>query len=124
MSTKQIGPKNWEFRAFAPKPGGGRTHVHRRGFPTQKAARDAEAELRGQVARGGYVLPPNVTVSEYLTGTWLPAKAHSVKLASLASYRLHVESYVVRILGKIRLRDLDGAALSHLYATLLSEGRL
>jgi integrase len=54
---------------------------------------------------------------------WLPAKRHSVKPTTYAGYERELHVYVVPAIGREKLRDLDGAALSVLDASLLEGGR-
>jgi integrase len=123
MSVKKISDNKFEYLAWAPKPGGGRRQVRKRGFPTAAKARDAEAELRADIARDAYVIAHNVRLSDYLNNTWLVARAASVKPSTLASYQLQVATYVVPAIGDVRLKDLDGPILSRFYATLVAAGR-
>ncbi len=123
MSVRESRKGSWEFMVWAPTPGGGRRQVRRKGFPTRKAARNAEAALRTEIARGNYVLAENVTLGDYLTHTWLVSKRQSVKPTTIAAYEMAVRVYICPAIGLVKLRDLDGTMLSRLYATLRTEGR-
>lgn len=63
------------------------------------------------------------SVAEFLIDEWLPEKRATVKATTLASYRLHVNAYIVPQLGAVRLSALRAPQLNTFYADLLEQGR-
>ena len=80
--------------------------------------RELSAEMNGM-----FVEPDRLTVGEYLTGHWLPSIVDSVRPTTLLSYRLHVERYLVPLLGELPLRKLTPTAINAFNARLRSEAR-
>jgi integrase len=115
--------RTWYFVVDAPSLNGERRQIKRRGFPTRKAAAAAEAALLVELNRGTWVQPAKLTVADYLTGEWLPAKQHTVKPATAATYRSMVDAYVLPHIGGVQLQKLDGGTLNALYGQLLADGR-
>jgi integrase len=95
------------------------------GFATRKEAERAARDLLLRVENGTYVdgAHGRRTVAEFLVDEWLPAKRATVKATTLASYRLHVNAYVVPRLGALRLSSLRAPQLNAFYADLLEGGR-
>lgn len=95
------------------------------GFATRKEAERAARELLTRVENGTYVDTAHGrrSVAEFLVNEWLPAKRATVKATTLASYRLHVNAYIVPRLGAVRLSSLRAPQLNSFYADLLEAGR-
>jgi integrase len=123
VSVREIRRGCWEFVTWVPGPAGTRRQLRKRGFPTRKAAREAEAETLTRIAAGTFVAPTSERLGPYLTQTWLPTRTASLKPSTLASYRRLVDAYIVPALGHVRMRDLDAATLSTFYASLSTSGR-
>ena len=65
-----------------------------------------------------------VTLGEFLTGEWLPAKRATVKASTWASYDLQTAAYVVPSpLGQMPLTAIGGPQLTAFYGWLLEHGR-
>ncbi|CAN5732609.1 site-specific integrase [soil metagenome] len=101
---------------------GDRKQRRRKGYRTKRAALAALAEMQTSLQRGDYVEPIRMTLAEFLVDEWLPAVASTVRASTLASYRLHVERYIVPRVGGRRLQEITGAVLNGLYAELLAGG--
>ncbi|HZQ79892.1 MAG TPA: site-specific integrase [Acidimicrobiia bacterium] len=95
------------------------------GFNTRKEAERAARDLLSRVESGTYVDSAHGrrSVGEFLVDEWLPAKRATVKATTLASYRLHVNAYIVPRLGALRLSMLRAPQLNAFYADLLEDGR-
>jgi integrase len=113
----------WYYVVDGPTIGGKRRQIRRRGFPTKHAATAAEAALLVELSRGTYVQPSKRTVGDYLTGEWLPAKRHTVKPSTAASYAGIIDAYIVPHIGTVRLDKVDGGLLNGLYGRLMADGR-
>ena len=87
----------------------------------ERAARD----LLTRVESGTYVDTAHGrrSVAEFLVDEWLPAKRATVKATTLASYRLHVNAYIVPRLGALQLSSLRAPQLNAFYPDLLDDGR-
>jgi integrase len=122
-SIKRDASGQWAFVVDIPGPEGKRRQLRRRGFATKKAAQDELTRLLGDAQRGVFDAPTKVTLGEFLTKEWLPAKRPSLRESTAASYEQLVRLYVIPKLGGVRLQLIDGSALNRLYADLLESGR-
>lgn len=113
----------WNFVIeLAPDPATGkRRQLHRRGFPTRKAAKAAWKELIGESADGDYVAPSSQPVRVYLE-KWLTTIATSKKPSTAGMYSHKLRRYVIPRIGAMPLRQLDAATLDALYAELRTTG--
>lgn len=117
------GSFSWAFTTYVGGEGS-RSRLLRSGFPTKKAAEQAQTELRSTIDAGLHVADSDVTLAEYLRDEWLPATAPPrVKYDTWADRRDNLERYVLPRIGSIRLQDLNAAHLNRLYAELLRSGR-
>ncbi len=69
---------------------------------------------------GSYVAPGQTTLSEWITGSWLPTLSTRVKPSTLHSYRRNLEIHVLPALGGKKLHQITAVMLNGLYATLAS----
>lgn len=93
------------------------------GFSTVKDARDARAEVLAAVrAQGGYRPPSKQTLQQWAQEWLATIDAQELAPSTQFSYRRNLELHVLPVLGHIPLRDLDGAALTKLYADLRKSG--
>jgi integrase len=92
-------------------------------YRTKKEAELARTKLLGAADKGEYVKPEQVTLGEFLTETWLPAIAATVRPTTCALYRQVVKNHLIPGLGSVRLQGLTAPALNKFYATLLATGR-
>jgi integrase len=98
-----------------------RKQTRRRGLPTRKAAQAELTRILTSLEQRVYVAPKRQTVAAFLTETWLPGIAHTIKAATLHSYRRNVRLHVAgRPVGRRQLQDLTPADLSGLYGQLLA----
>jgi integrase len=63
-----------------------------------------------------------VRVADFLTATWLPAVAGSVRPTTFAGYRCHVVRHLVPRLGSLELENVSPPAINRFYAELVSSG--
>jgi integrase len=88
--------------------------------------RDAEkllAELVKKQHDGDYRSPERITLGDYLTERWLPAKRAQLRASTFDSYRRNVELHVIPALGAHSLQRLTPEDLDAFYADLLASGR-
>lgn len=119
----------WRIRYELPSgPHGERRQRSKRGFARQRDAERALREILGAVEAGTYVEPVNDTVEQWLY-EWLQsrkpadpsgARRHRGKLApsTWAQYRTYIRSFIVPVIGHLRLRDLSPGDLENLYDVL------
>ena len=95
------------------------------GFATK---RDAERWLRTTLTaleQDTFVEPSRLTVGQFLTEEWLPSLAtRGLRPATLGSYRLLTEKYLIPRLSAVPLQKLTPSDLNRTYADLLANGRL
>jgi integrase len=97
----------WFFIVDVPSPDGQRRQMKRRGFRTKKIAEDELNKIRDNVTRGLHVDPNTVTVREYLTGTWLPSLATTVRPSTRDTYERLVRVHIFPALGGVKLQKLE-----------------
>jgi integrase len=88
--------------------------------------RDAEkllAELVKKQHDGDYRSPERITLGDYLTERWLPAKRAQLRASTFDSYGRNVELHVIPALGAHSLQRLTPEDLDAFYADLLATGR-
>jgi integrase len=122
-SIKKDASGLWAFVVDMPAPDGKRKQLRRRGFATKKAAQEELTRLLGDAQRGVFVAPAKVTLGEFLTKEWLPARRSSLRESTAASYEQLIRLYVIPNLGAVKLQAVDGSTLNRLYADLLESGR-
>ena len=122
MSVKRDAKRGtWTFVVDVATADGKRQQMLRRGFRTKKAAEAAEAAVIADQARGTFVRPTRVTLSDYLTG-WLEARAIDLRPSTLYGYRKVVEARIIPGIGQVKLSELDAATLEAWYGRLLVAG--
>jgi integrase len=112
----------WYFVVDVGGVAGRRQQVHRRGFPTKKAAAEAEADVVANARRGSYVRPTRETVGAYLVERWLPARRADLRPSTLLGYAKVISRPILPYLGDVPLSALDAATLERFYAQLLASG--
>jgi integrase len=124
-SVKQDKSGRWCFVVDAPSPDGKRHQLRRRGFKTKK---DAQAELTkvlGEVQRGTFVTPVNLTVRAYLEQWVSSLPGQGRRYSTVDSYSKMLIRHVYPSVGAIELQQLRAIDLDGLYARLAEpvEGR-
>ena len=100
---------------------GKRRLVKMGGFATERDARKALNDALGQLNRGTRVEAGRQTVGAYLD-QWLDGKA-SLRSTTSRGYRSHIELYLRRGLGHLRLSDVREVDVERLYVALRQLGR-
>ncbi len=93
-------------------------------FRTRKAAEVARAKIVGDLHAGTYSAPNQLTLSEWVTGQWLPTIKSQLKPSTFDSYRRNIELHVLPRIGGRRLHELTPLLLNAMYGELLESGRL
>ncbi|MDQ4032878.1 MAG: site-specific integrase, partial [Actinomycetota bacterium] len=102
---------------------GKRPWVSKGGFATEKAAWKACRDAMKDVDDGQFARPMRRTLGAFLVDEWLPAIQSSIKPTTWDNWRAYAESYVVPIIGDIKLQQLSTPQLMTFYGRLLREGR-
>jgi integrase len=97
----------------------GRRKQFRRRYATEREAREALAEVRGQLAQGSYVQPSQLTVRQ-ACDDWLAAK-HGLKPSTVHGHRTSLTPVIVH-LGDIAVQDLSKRHIDDLVAALRAGG--
>jgi len=63
-----------------------------------------------------------VLLKDYLLGTWLPTKKHSVKERTYVNYELVVRVHLIPRLGSLQLKDIRGHHLTAAWNSMMAEG--
>lgn len=91
----------------------------RRRYATEKEARAALAEIRGQLAYGTYVQPSKLTLRQACED-WLAAK-HGLKLSTVHGHRTNLTP-VMTELGDVAVQDLSKRNIDDLVSRLRAGG--
>jgi integrase len=97
----------------------GRRKQLRRRYATEREAREALAEVRGQLAQGSYVQPSQLTVRQ-ACDDWLAAK-HGLKPSTVHGHRTSLTPVKVH-LGDIAVQDLTKRQIDDLVTALRAGG--
>jgi hypothetical protein len=93
------------------------------GFRTRRECERALSDVLNTLTTGALVETSRRTLRSFLLDEWLPAVQPALRGATWATYRTHLESYVVPVLGDVELQRLTPAQLGGLYRKLLKDGR-
>ena len=88
---------------------------------TKRQAQTECSRLITELQHGGYADPGKITVAQFLD-RWLEHVRTQVSPSSHATYSTMVRSYVMPIIGAIRLSKLRPADIAKVYATALQSG--
>jgi integrase len=115
----------WEYRFDAgPDPlTGKRRRITKSGFRTKREASEAMRSAMVRYRDGRQVKAANRTVESFLT-EWHQAIRSTVRPTTWENYRSYLNAYVIPIIGKTPLRELDALRLNLLYSHLLEKGRI
>lgn len=111
----------WYYRIPAKSTDGRYVTIWKGGFETRDEAE--RAKRRAEVARDerGQVAPSRITVAGYLD-RWLRDREIDTALRTQQTNKALIQSYVVPVLGKLRLRELSRRHLIDLYVSLQRRG--
>ena len=115
---------SWAYIVDVGPIGGRRQQRSRSGFGTKREAVRALAIVQGEMARGDYIAPSDLTVTDYLVDKWLPAISLTIRPSTLLTYETHVVKHIVPAIGHYGLQSVRGGTLNEFYAQLLSRGQL
>ena len=110
-----LGNGSWKLVVAFVAPDGRRRHRARRFKGTRTEASVALAALIADIQRGAMVYDDGLTYAQ-LVESFLAAKAVSQESTTVALYKRTLETHVVPIIGKVRLRDLTAAHITRVIA--------
>lgn len=117
--------KRWAFMHDLPaEPATGKRRQRlRRGFKTQREAREARAASLAELRDGTYVEPTTLTLGAFLEDEWLPSieASGNRKRGTLEQYRLYTKARIKPEIGSIPLQELDAPTLDRFYRDLRAE---
>jgi integrase len=92
------------------------------GFPTRREAQRFLTDVLARLGDGSYAAPSKATLSDYLTGEWLPAVESTVRPLTFTQYASVVRLRILPTLGHLRLQTVTGGHLNSLYRELEQVG--
>lgn len=101
---------------------GERRRISQSGYESEADAWNALAEARSKVLADTHTKPSKMTVAEFFE-EWFPRMRMSVEPTTANNYETLARSYVMPIIGKKRLQQVDSVTIAALYEHLLREGR-
>jgi integrase len=114
--------KGWYWVIEAGNDSGKRKRYKKRGFKTKKAAEEAEAVARVQIANGTYVEASSETVAQLLE-RWLTTVArHNVRPTTYEDYEGTIRIHLVPYLGNIKVQKLTPGRLQTFYSERIDAG--
>jgi integrase len=116
--------RKWAYRVELERDPltGNRRWEYKSGFGTEDQAWTAAVAAKADHKRGQRVSPAKRTLADFLA-EWMAAIQDSIKPSTYAYYGDYQEAYVLPIIGKKKLQDVDVPTLNALYRHLLSAGR-
>jgi integrase len=93
------------------------------GYGSKLAAEKARTELLASVDAGAHLTPSDLTLREYVVGTWLPGlRTGSLRPSTVEMYSRSARTYLLPQLGRVKLRDLDPLRLKGWLDGLRTQG--
>ena len=115
---------NWGYTVDVGSPGR-RRQQRRNGFKTAEDAQRALHEVLAAIDKHSFVEPSALSVGDYLTEHWLPAvQPPTLRPKTWAEYRRVIRLRILPRIGGVPLQRLNAPQLNHLYAELLTSGRV
>ena len=80
---------------------------YRKTFATQKAAREYDRVVKGDITRNEFIAPSDITVTD-AANEWWQKKVNSggYRPASLKNWRLHIDNYIAPLLGDFKIQEV------------------
>lgn len=115
----------WEYRFdVGPDPlTGKRRRTTRSGFRTKREATQAMNQAITSHVQGRHVRHSRRTVEDFLN-EWHAAVQSALRPSTWVNYRNYLDAYVIPVIGKTALQDLNAVRLNLLYGHLLTKGRV
>jgi integrase len=112
-------------RVLDPQTGTWRERRRQQWHPGHASKRAAERELTailGDLDKGAYVRPADLTLGVFLVDRWLPAMAGSVEPTTLEIWGHYARASVQPRIGHVPLQQLTADDLRRFYAGLAADG--
>jgi integrase len=116
--------RKWSYRIELERDTltGKRRFEYKHGHAAEDEAWTAAVKANADHKRGQHVAPSKRTVAEFLA-EWMAAIEDSIKPSTYAHYADYQEAYVLPLIGKKKLQEVDVPTLNALYRHLLKAGR-
>ena len=98
----------------------GRKQHTKGGFRTKKEAQQFLTDTLAAIQGGVFREPSKVTLGEFLTERWLPAREMGLRPSTFASYRGLVERHVLPEIGHVQVQQLSPDQLDLFYSRLIA----
>jgi integrase len=102
---------------------GARRQVSKGGFASEREAWRACREAMAAAEQGRLVRPSSRRLGDFLMQEWLPTVKGVLKPSTFASYEDYARSYVVPVIGQVKVQELTAVRLTAFYDHLLTDGR-
>ena len=100
----------------------GRKQYSKGGFRTKKEAQEFLTDTMAAIRGGVFSEPTKVTLGEFLTQRWLPARKLSLRPSTWSSYEVAINRHVLPQLGGVQMQQLSPDRLDRFYADLSAAG--
>jgi integrase len=122
-SVNQRGNK-WSYSFDGPPDSltGERQRIRKSGFDDEEEAWDALSKARTELLSGVHAKASKRTVAEFFE-EWLPRNRGNVDVTTADNYETLARAYVIPVIGKRRLQEVDTLMIASLYQHLLENGR-
>jgi hypothetical protein len=100
----------------------GRKQHSKGGFRTKKEAQEFLTDTMAAIRGGVFSEPTKVTLGEFLTQRWLPARKLSLRPSTWSSYEVAINRHVLPQLGGVQMQQLSPDRLDRFYADLSAAG--
>ncbi|SFJ54744.1 Site-specific recombinase XerD [Amycolatopsis sacchari] len=102
---------------------GERNRIRKSGFESEDEAWEKMAEAQAKLREGQLTKPSKRTVTQFFE-EWFPKMRTSIGSPTTANnYETLARAYVIPVIGKKRLQDIDAITVASLYEHLLNSGR-
>lgn len=100
----------------------GRKQHSKGGFRTKKEAQEFLTDTMAAIRGGVFSEPTKITLGEFLTQRWLPARKLSLRPSTWSSYEVAINRHVLPQLGGVQIQQLSPDRLDRFYADLSATG--
>jgi integrase len=98
----------------------GRKQHTKGGFRTKNEAQQLLTDTLAAIQGGVFREPSKVTLGQFLTERWLPAREVALRPSTYASYRGLVERHVLPEIGHVQIQQLTPDQLDRFYSRLVA----
>ncbi|MBM7604009.1 integrase [Metabacillus crassostreae] len=100
---------------------GKRKQKKKRGFNTQKEAKQALTEVQDKINKGTYVEPSNMFLKDFLE-EWFRSKRNEIGIQTQGIYQIYLNNYIIPNIGDLKLSSLETIKLQTFINDLSENG--